>query len=217
MDERERLAEVWPLFGLSVRTPRLELRYPTDLDLVALAGCTGDIHAADVMPFTVPWSRAPDETRERSAMQYHWQSRAAVSAASWTLDLAVVVDDMVVGSQSLRASEFAVRRTVDTGSWLHRPRQGQRLGREMREAVLHLAFVGFGAERAETEAYEGNEASRRVTTGLGYRRNGEFVEELDGRTRRLQAYVLDRDDWERRRRDDIELAGVGACRELLGA
>lgn len=56
-----------------------------------------------------------------------------------------------------------------------------------------------------------------MTTGLGYRPNGEFVDHLDGRTRRLQAYVLDRDDWEPRRRDDIELAGVDACRDLLGA
>jgi len=47
--------------------------------------------------------------------------------------------------------------------------------------------------------------------------NGEFVDHLDDRTRRLQAYVLARDDWERLRRDDIELAGVDACRELLGA
>jgi len=217
VDERKRLAEVWPLFDLAVRTPRLELRYPTDLDLVEVARRTGDIHAPDVMPFTVPWSRAPDGERERNALQYFWQSRAAVSATSWDLSLVVVVEGDVVGNQSLRTTEFSVRRTVETGSWLYRPLQGQGLGREMREAVLHLAFAGLGAQRAETEAYEGNEASRRVTTGLGYRLNGEFVDHLDGRTRRLQAYVLDRDGWEPRRRDDIELIGVEACRDLLGA
>lgn len=159
MDGRERLAEVWPLFGLSVRTPRLELRYPTDLDLVALAGRTGDIHDADVMPFTVPWSRAPDGERERNALQYFWQSRGAVSPTSWDLSLAV---GRGRGGGEPEPAGHRVRRrgTVETGSWLHRPLQGQGLGREMREAVLHLAFAGLGAHRAETEAYEGNARRR---------------------------------------------------------
>ena len=41
-------------------------------------------------------------------------------------------------------------RTVGTGSWLGRPYQGRGIGKEMRGAVLALAFDGLGAEVAET-------------------------------------------------------------------
>lgn len=212
-----RLATVWPLFGLAVRTPRLELRYPTDLELVELAERTDDIHDPDFLPFEVPWSLQPEEVREPATLQHTWRSRAEHAPEAWALDLVVRVAGEVIGAVSLRAQGFAVRRTVDTGSWIHRSRQGQRLGREAREAVLHLAFAGLGAQRAETAAYEGNAASRAVTVGLGYRPNGDLVDELDGRTRVCHRFVLDRAGWEAVRRDDIELVGLDPCRALLGA
>jgi RimJ/RimL family protein N-acetyltransferase len=218
MDERTALTEMWPLFGLAVRTPRLELRYPTDVDLVALAALTGDIHDPGFLPFCQPWSLAPEVERERGTLQFHWRSRAELTPTDWQVPLVAVVDGVVVGTQELLAKGFAVRRTVTSGSWLHRPRQGQGLGREMREAVLHLAFAGLGAARAETEAFDGNDSSMAVTRAVGYRPNGDFVH--DGGelgARRGQRFVLERDAWERRRRDDIELHGVDACRPLLGA
>lgn len=208
---------MWPLFGLAVRTPRLELRYPTDLDALELAGRTGDIHDPAFMPFDTPWSRLPDDERERGTLQHLWLTRAELAAERWTVNLCVVVDGAVVGMQSLRAERFGARRTVDTGSWLHRPLQGRGLGREMRAAVLHLAFAGLGAERATTEAFEGNEPSRRVTVGLGYRPNGEHVSDLDGVARTAHAFVLDRATWEANRRDDVELVGLEPCLPLLGA
>lgn len=218
MDDREALTSMWPLFGLAVRTPRLELRYPTDADLVDLAALTGDIHDPGFLPFNQPWSLAPDEERERGTLQFHWRNRAELTPSDWQVPLVVVVDGVVVGTQELLAKGFAVRRTVTSGSWLHRPRQGQGLGREMREAVLHLAFAGLGAVRAETEAFEGNESSLGVTRALGYRPNGDFLHdggELGARPG--QRFVLDRATWEPRRRADIELVGVDACRPLLGA
>lgn len=218
MDDRQALAQIWPLFGLAVRTPRLELRYPSDADLVALASLTGDIHDRGFLPFCQPWSLAPADERERGTLQFHWRARAELTAADWQLPLVAVVDGQVVGTQELLAKGFPVRRTVTSGSWLHRPRQGQGLGREMREAMLHLAFAGLGAVRAETEAFEGNEASMAVTRAAGYRPNGDFVHdggELGARPG--QRFVLDRATWEARRRDDIDLAGVDPCRPLLGA
>src|SRR4051812_11182861 len=48
----------WPLFGLRVCTPRLELRYVDDELARALAELAIDgIHPPDTMPFNVPWSR----------------------------------------------------------------------------------------------------------------------------------------------------------------
>ncbi|MFD7645577.1 hypothetical protein ACFV4P_33560 [Kitasatospora sp. NPDC059795] len=34
------LTDHWPLAGLSVRTPRLELRLPAEAELAGLAACT---------------------------------------------------------------------------------------------------------------------------------------------------------------------------------
>jgi hypothetical protein len=50
----------WPLSGLRVRTPDLELRWPSLADLDALAGLAAEgVHDAGVQPFTVPWTDAP--------------------------------------------------------------------------------------------------------------------------------------------------------------
>ena len=84
MDDRTQLTRLWPLFGLSVRTPRLELRYPTDADLLALAALSGDIHDPDFLPFSGTWSLLPDGERERAVLQYHWSRRGDWSATRWS-------------------------------------------------------------------------------------------------------------------------------------
>lgn len=217
MDDGERLVAAWPMVGLRVRTPRLELRWPTDDDLVELAARTDDVHDPGFQPFLTGWALLASPERERGLLQYHWRTRAGLVAEDWSLPLAVVVDDAVVGSQDIAARNFVIRRTVDTGSWLHRPLHGRGLGTEMRAAVLHLAFAGLGAERAETGAFAGNTSSLRVTEKLGYRPNGDLVHVIDGERRLEHRFVLDRTTWEPARRDDIDLVGVDACRPLLGA
>lgn len=217
MDHRPRPDSIWPLFGLVVRTPRLELRYPSDDDLGALAALTGDIHDLDEMPFIVPWSRVPDGERERNTLQHHWANRAAFEPGAWTLNLVVVVEDEIVGEQAVRATDFPSERTVDTGSWLHRPRQGSGIGTEMRHAVLHLAFAGLGGQRAETSFYAGSDASRRITEKLGYSLTDHGIEEHDAKPTQWWSYAMDRHRWDEGRRDDIELVGLDACRELFGA
>jgi RimJ/RimL family protein N-acetyltransferase len=212
------LLATWPLFGLEVRTPRLSLRYPSDADLAALGALSGDIHDPDEMPFNVAWSRRPDGVRERSILQYHWRARSLWTPEDWELLLVAVVDGAVVGTQGMEGTHWGARRTVATGSWLHRPRQGQGLGTEMRHAVLHLAFAGLGARRAETDAFAWNRASQGVTEKLGYRRNGDHLApglEPGDPPRLTLAYVLDRETWAARRRDDIEVVGLEPCLDLF--
>ena len=74
--------------------------------------------------------------------------------------------------QGMHARGFAARRTVDTGSWLGQDYQGRGFGKEMRAAVLALAFDGLGARLAETEAFLDNAASNAVSRALGYEENG---------------------------------------------
>ncbi|MFT0139022.1 hypothetical protein ACEK07_23205 [Alcanivoracaceae bacterium MT1] len=54
------LDEVWPLFGLEIRTPRLTLRPVRDEDLPGLARAALDgVHDPARMPFGAPWTDAP--------------------------------------------------------------------------------------------------------------------------------------------------------------
>lgn len=132
------------------------------------------------------------------------------------MPFAVEVGGEVVGTQAIGATGFAVRRTVGSGSWLGKAHQGRGLGREMRAAVLHLAFAGLGADRAETEAWADNPRSIAVTRSHGYRDNGHEVLDRGGEATVELEFVLTRDEWEPNRRDDIEIDGLEGCLELFG-
>src|SRR5688572_9949750 len=138
------LSDRWPLFGLRIRTPRLELRYPTDDDLAALVELAAEpVHEPDFMPFTTPWTRAESPRRERNALRFWWRLRADLDVQSWTLPFMVVDGGEPVGVQDLRGIGFPVTRSVMTGSWLVQRHQGRGVGTEMRAAVLHFAFAGL--------------------------------------------------------------------------
>ncbi len=70
-------ATIWPFAALRIRTPRLELRYPDDDDLVALGHVAAEgIHDPAAMPFNVPWTRAEPEDLRRGVLQHAWGHRA---------------------------------------------------------------------------------------------------------------------------------------------
>ncbi len=78
----------WPLFDLRLRTARLELRLPTDTDLVHLVEIARvGIHHPSVMPFLVAWTDLPSPEFERSALQFMWGLRASWSSEHWRLAL----------------------------------------------------------------------------------------------------------------------------------
>jgi len=203
----------WPLFGLRIETPRLELSYPTDaLSAVASRG----IHDPAEMPFVIPWTDDPPEARPRNSLQFWWGLRASWQPTRWMLTLMVREGDNVVGVQNLLASDFAVTREVGSGSWLGRSYQGRGIGREMRAAVLHLAFAGLGAARATSGAWEDNAASLAVSRALGYVENGDEMMARRGRPVRHIRLVLHRQVWERSRREDIQVHGLEACLPMFG-
>lgn len=214
---RKQLADVWPFYGLTIRTERTTLRLPTDADLLALAERSADVHGNDLQPIIAPWTGSVGAERERALLQHHWSQRAAWTPDHWDLDFAVTVDDEPVGVQALRARTFGTTRAVTTSSWLHRPHQGRGIGREVRAAVLHLAFAGLHAERASTETLASNAASIAVTERLGYRFNGDDVRAHCGSRRVVRRYVMDRDDWTACPRPEVEVTGLEPCLPLLGA
>jgi RimJ/RimL family protein N-acetyltransferase len=207
----------WPLAGLRLRTPRLELRPASDSDLAALADlAAAGVHDPAVQPFTFPWTDVAPDERGRSVLTYHWSTRAAWKPDSWSLDLAVVRDGTVVGTQGLSARDFAILREVSTGSWLGRDYHGQGIGTEMRAAVLHLAFAGLGAEYAISGAFSDNAASQRVSRKLGYADNGIERHVSRGRPATMQRFLLDRWAWEATHSVPVTVDGLEPCLPMFG-
>ncbi|MDQ1701928.1 MAG: hypothetical protein QOF57_1180 [Frankiaceae bacterium] len=209
--------DLWPVARLRIATPLLELRYPCDEDLAAMAAlATRGIHDPAFMPFLHPWTDAPADEIGPGMLRYHWRTRAAATPDNWSLPLAVVRDGVVVGCQLARAEAFAIRREVTTASWLGREHQGRGTGTEMRAAVLHFAFAGLGADEACSSAIIGNHASLRVSAKLGYAEDG--VSRLSPRGELVveQRLRLTRERWATGRRNDIDIVGLDACRPWFG-
>jgi RimJ/RimL family protein N-acetyltransferase len=190
---------------------------PTDPELLDLLEVIdGGIHDPSWMPFRQSWTDVPQPQRNRDSLAHWWRLRALWSPDHWSWCGAVRYDGELVGVQDLMAQDFAVLREVTSGSWLGRAHQGVGIGKEMRAAILHLAFVGLGATRAHSGFVEGNEPSRKVSESLGYVSNGCSYFEVRGHVRRELHVVLERDVWELGRRDDIEIDGLEECLELFG-
>ena len=210
-------ARHWPLFDLVLRTPRLTLRYVDDERAASLMNLAADgVHDPGVMPFMTPWTRSKSPLLEREGMQGYWQDRATLRPDAWNLPFAVYEGDALAGAQDLRASSCAVTRTASSASWLARRMHGRGIGKEMRAAVLHLAFSGLGAEFASSGAFVDNMQSIGVTKALGYVDNGWQIESRDGKPVRDLRFLLERAVWARVRRDDIEIDGLAPCLPLLG-
>ncbi len=207
----------WPLFDLTIRTPRLELRLPNEEQLIDLARLAGEgIHDPGWQPM-MGWSDQPSPQLERGVLHWHWGRWGDWRPEAWNYNPVVFVDGEIVGTQGMFANDFGRLGVVSTGSWLGQAHQGHGIGTEMRAAILHLAFAGLGAVQAESGYWHDNEPSRRVSEGHGYEPNGErWV--LRREVRDLEHEVrLRRAVWETRRRDDIELVGLEPCLELFGA
>jgi RimJ/RimL family protein N-acetyltransferase len=207
----------WPLSGLRLRTPRLELRLPTPADLDELAALAAEgIHDPAVQPFAVPWTDVPPEQRAAAAVHYHWSQWGAWQPASWSLELVVDAGGTIVGTQGLTGRDFGILREVATGSWLGLRHQGQGIGTEMRAAVLHLAFAGLGAQFATSGAYDDNVASLAVSRKLGYLPDGIERRVVRGRPAVLVRLRLDRAAWEAARTVPVDIGGLEPCLPHFG-
>jgi len=202
----------WPLAGLRLRPPRLELRLPTldELDELASLAAEG-VHDPSVQPFVVAWTDVPPGTRARNVIQFQLSQWGAWSPNDWSLHLVADFGGAIAGTQGVSGRDFAVLREVSTGSWLGRRFQGQGLGTEMRAAVLDLAFAGLGAEFATSTAFTDNPASLGVSRKLGYRRDGIQRQVSRGRPARLQLLRLDRAAWQAHRQVPVEITGLAPC------
>ncbi len=206
----------WPLFGLVLRSERLELRSPTDDDLPALLEVArAGVHDPATMPFAIPWTDLRGEAFDHGFLRFYWGTRASWTAEAWSLPLAVFLAGQPIGLQEVRATNFLTERAVDTGSWLGLRSHGRGFGTEMRAAVLAFAFDRLGAVIARSAAVEGNGASRRVSMKLGYRPDGFDEVAPRGTPVRQERFVLDRAAFDRDRWP-LTVEGFDACRAMFG-
>ena len=163
------------------------------------------------------WTSEPSPDRERNSLRWWWRTRAEFAPEKWSLPMAVIVDGTPVGVQDLMAEQFVLLRSATTGSWLERAHQGQGLGKEMRLAVLHLAFDGLGAAEAHSGAFHSNPTSIAVSRAVGYDDNGEELA-LRGGTEPVPTirFRMTREQFARVRRSDIVIEHLEPCLEMFG-
>ena len=208
--------DVSALYGLRLRTPRLELRLGSHEELVELGRLAErGVHPPEEMPFAVNWTdRSGEPDFVDSFVAYHERHLASWTPDKWELNLLVWESGRQVGTQGMLAEEFRARRAVHTGSWLGREHQKRGLGTEMRAALLELAFRGLGAERAESSWLEGNEASRRVSEKLGYVEHSLGTKSPRGVPVVEHGVEIERDAW--RCPVPVEFEGLEPCLPLFG-
>lgn len=212
------LLDHWPLFGLTITTPRLTLVLPSD-DIIAktVTLATKGVHDPEYMPFVTPWTDLESPELEQSALKFWWGCRSNFSAEDWNLAFVATLDGEPIGSQSLGAESFPLMRTGATGSWLGLPFQGQGYGKEMRRGVLELAFAHMGADVVTSSAFVDNISSQRVSEAVGYQPNGmTYDKQRDGRTESIN-YRITRERWnDTRVSDGYRVNGWDRCASMFG-
>lgn len=203
---------LWPLFRLRLKTARLELTLAREDEAAALAA-----RAPEDLERDPRWPGAhPEASVGTGVLQGLARALGTWSAEHWRLPLCVWLDGVPVGVQELEGERFGLFRRVETASWLVAEVRGTGIGKEMRAAVLGLAFDHLGAEFAMSGAWEWNAASLGVSRALGYADNGWTLHEHGGRVGVMRNVVLTRDAWDAARYP-VTVDGLDACRAWFAA
>ncbi|MBB3326326.1 GNAT family N-acetyltransferase [Microlunatus antarcticus] len=209
------LSELWPPFGLVVRSGDLTLTPVSDDDLPGLVDLVrSGVHAPEAMPFAMPWTRTPPEQVPAMFAAHHWSERAAFSADHVSVDLAVRRGGELVGTQGFAGGAYAITRTAETGSWLAQRFQGQGIGTRMRQAVCTLLFDHLDAAEVTSAAWSDNPASLAVSRKVGYRPGDLARKVREGALALERRLVLAPEDLVRG--DPVEVSGVEPLRTFLG-
>lgn len=204
------------MFDIRLTTPDLELRHLTEADLGSLAAILPEDVEQD--PSSTTYAGL-DRTRNRAVVvhQDYWRARAGWGPESWALSFGVFRDGELVGYQGLEGDDFPTLRTVDSSSFLTGAVRDQGLGKQMRAAVLTLAFGPLGARFAITSAWSDNRASLGVSRALGYVDNGVTAHRRGDIAGEMAHLRLTREQWgasgwpER-----VAVSGVEECKVFFG-
>lgn len=208
----------WPLFDLRLSTADLRLRPMTEGDLRAIA----DLLPADVEqnPAAVRYD-AGDARVVRGIVSHqdYWSACGTWSPRAWRLKFVVEAAGTgeILGVQELEGDDFLALRTVDTSSFLTVRARGHGFGKQMRRAVLAMAFGRLEALAAVTSAWHDNHASLGVSRALGYQPNGVSLLARGDGVDVLTHLRLTREDWlASGAADAVRIEGFDPCRPLFG-
>jgi RimJ/RimL family protein N-acetyltransferase len=211
------LADLWPQFGITVGTSRLQLRLPREEELAQLADLAGrGVHPPGERPFLTSWTDGTHADRARFVLREHWRQLATWEVHAWSLGFGVFRAGEPIGVVELRAENFPVVRQVYTSSWLGLAYHGQGYGTEARIGLLTLAFEHLGAEAALSEAFQDNHASQGVSRKLGYQPDGISVDARGDEAVVSDRLRLTRQRWQEQPRPAVTVTGVDACRPAFG-
>ncbi|MDN5768976.1 MAG: GNAT family N-acetyltransferase [Humibacillus sp.] len=186
MDQR------WPLHGIRLETGDLTLTVMTEPDLATVIS----VLPADVglNPDATTYAGLDGEANRAAVIrQSYWRALGLWSPADWMLPFVVRRDGAVIGVQWLEGPDYLTDRTVDSSSWLVPGERGRGWGRQMRGAVLALAFGPLRADAAISSAVTSNLASLGVSRSLGYQPT--YTSVLPHTGEMLQHVRLDRGRW----------------------
>lgn len=209
------LEQIWPPFALRLEAGDLVLTALREGDIAELVALALDgIHDPADMPFLFPWTDAPPEELPANYVRYVGRILAGQTPEATSLQLVVRRAGEVVGIQALEGADYAVTRTLETGSWLAQRFQGQGTGTRMRQVVCAFAFDHLGAERITSAAFVDNPASRAVSRKVGYESNGREWTKRRDEVAEEERFVLTPETF--RRGEPVQVSGAAAYREFLG-
>jgi RimJ/RimL family protein N-acetyltransferase len=202
------------LHGIRLRTADLDLRVMTEADLAGLCALLPD--DLSINPHATTYAGLDDRANRRAVLvQGYWRALGLWSPDDWALPFVVRSAGEVVGAQWLEGPDWRADHVVDSSSWLVPAARGRGLGKQMRAAVLALAFGPLGADAAVSSAVVDNAASLGVSRALGYRETHRSVLEHSGET--LQHVRLERAAWERSgQAHEVDIAGATPALPLFG-
>jgi RimJ/RimL family protein N-acetyltransferase len=208
----------WPLDGLRLTSADLTLRPMTEADLTVVADLLPDDVGLD--PAATRYAAYDDRTNRGVIMhQAYWWCYGTWRPEAWKLNFVALDGGQIVGWQQLEGNDFLTLRTVDSASFLVSSARGRGYGKQMRTAVLALAFGPLEAEAAITSAWHDNHASLGVSRALGYQPNGvsRQAREGGGGADVMVHLRMTRDGWlAGGRAGDVTIEGFDACRPLFG-
>jgi len=206
----------WPLFDLRLVSPDLDLRAMTEADLAPIADLLPDDVELDPAAQTYDVHDARTG-RGMVSHQGYWQGYGTWRPGAWRLPFVVRAAGEIVGVQELEGNDFPALRTVDSSSFLVSAARGRGYGKQMRGAVLALAFGPLQAQAAITSAWHDNHASLGVSRALGYRPNGESLEARGDRADVMKHMRLLRADWlASDLAGQVRISGFEDCWPLFG-
>ena len=208
------LQSLWPPYAVSVTAGDLELHIVRESDAPELVDLVlAGIHPPDRMPFSVPWTRQDAAVLPAEYLRYLSRTKAETTAARWSLQFGVRVAGELVGIQGLEATDFAITRTAETGSWLGLGHHGRGIGTRMRQAVCAFAFDELDAVEVTSGAFLDNPQSLAVSRKVGYRGDGIQRLAREGGVALNQRLVLTPDTFIRG--EPITVTGAEGLRDFL--